>query len=503
MRIWRIERRVPIYAWNTLLKSIIVLLVLYASTISISSASESTVITILPENQTIYPGNTINISLNCSTQQPIKAFQFDLSFNPKLLQVTKVTEGNFFEGYLTFFNAGTINNDIGMITNIYSLILGLGNVTKTGTFVSVNFTAKSASGNSIFTLLNLNVTNEEAVPIPVQVITTRVTVIGPRNSPSSSQNQPPSSPMKPLGQTLLELGVPYVYNSSAVDPDNDRVRLRFDWGDGSMSNWTENVSSNELVSLSHTWLTVSNYTIRVIAQDENAMNSSWSDPITVIVSRRTSADFVFPLDVNANQTVIFNASGSYAVDSVIVSYKWNFGDGVNGTGKTPVHIYQFPGEYNVTLSIINEFGMIYNKTQLVIVSAMTVPNEKNSAVSFSPVTLTLIIIFGMILSVLVIFRDRIGKFLVQRSIDASRRRLAQFDRGSTTLEEILDSVFVDIGKKTMRLSLYNLLEAYSGLINNYVENKDGFRQHNQSNDKIERIVDDRLHAMIIEKLDMI
>jgi hypothetical protein len=294
-----------------------------------------------------------------------------------------------------------------------------------------------------------------------------------------------------------------VFNSSAVDPDNDHVRLRFDWGDGSMSNWTEYVSSNAQVSLSHTWLTVTNYTIRVIAQDENTRNSSWSDPVTVTVSQKTSADFVIPLDVNANQTVIFNASGSYAVDSVIVSYKWNFGDGVNGTGKTPVHIYQFPGQYNVTLTIINEFGMIYNKTQLVIVSAMAVPYKKNSAVSFSPITLALIIIFGMILSVLAIFRDRIGKFLVQRSIDASRRRLAQFDRGSTTLEEILDSVFVDIGKKTMRLSLYNLLEAYSGLINNYVENKDGFRQHNQSNDKIERIVDDRLHAMIIEKLDMI
>jgi PKD repeat protein len=477
--------------------------VIYASTISISAASNSTIITILPENQTIYPGDTIIISLNCSTQQPIKAFQFDLSFNPKLLQVTNVSEGNFFEGYLTFFNAGTINNDVGMITNIYSLILGPGNGTKAGTFISVNFTAKSASGNSIFTLLNLNVTNDEAVPIPVQVITTYVTVKGPSNSHPSTQNQPPYTPMQPQGSTLLEVGVPYEYNSSAIDPENDRVRLRFDWGDGSMSNWTDYISSNTQVSLSHKWLTVSNYTIRVIAQDENTINSSWSDPITVIVSQKTSADFVIPLDIKTNQTVIFNASASYAVDSDIISYNWNFGDGINETGKTPVHIYQLPGQYNVTLTIINGFGMIYNKTKLVIVSAMAIPNEKNSASSFSPVTLILIIIFGMILSILVIFRDRIGKFLIQRSIDSSRRKLAQFDRESTTLDEILDSIFLDTEKKTTRPSLYNILDAYSGLINNYIDNKNGFQLTNQSDDKIERLVNDRLHAMIIEKIDMI
>jgi hypothetical protein len=309
--------------------------------------------------------------------------------------------------------------------------------------------------------------------------------------------------MQPQGSTLLEVGVPYEYNSSAIDPENDRVRLRFDWGGGSMSNWTDYISSNTQVSLSHKWLTVSNYTIRVIAQDENTINSSWSDPITVIVSQKTSADFVIPLDIKTNQTVLFNASASYAVDSDIISYNWNFGDGINETGKTPVHIYQLPGQYNVTLTIINGFGMIYNKTKLVIVSAMAIPNEKNSASSFSPVTLILIIIFGMILSILVIFRDRIGKFLIQRSIDSSRRKLAQFDRESTTLDEILDSIFLDTEKKTTRPSLYNILDAYSGLINNYIDNKNGFQLTNQSDDKIERLVNDRLHAMIIEKIDMI
>ena len=30
---------------------------------------------------------------------------------------------------------------------------------------------------------------------------------------------------------------------------------------------------------------------------------------------------------------------------------YDFGDGINATGKNPVHSYRFPGVYNVTLSI--------------------------------------------------------------------------------------------------------------------------------------------------------
>jgi PKD repeat protein len=502
MRIWWKGKRVPIFSRNTSLTSIIVLLVLCTSTISISAASDSAIINITPLNQTLYPGDTINISINCTSLQPIKAYQFDLSFNPRILQITSVSEGNFFEGNLTFFNPGNINNDTGTITNIYCLILGPGNVTNNGTFVSVNFTAKSTSGTTVFALKNLNITNEDAVGVPVEVTTTRVTVIGP--SDSSSPNQPPFSPMKPEGPALITLGAPYVYNSSAVDPDGDYVRLRFDWGDGSVSNWTEFVSSNTQVSLSHAWMNISNNTLRVIAQDEHTRNSSWSDPLTVIGFSPPVASFIIPPNGSVNKTILFNASGSYASDGIIVSYQWDFGDGVNRTGKTAVHEYRRLGQYNVTLTITDDSGITDSTTQIINVSATTaeVSNENNALLSFSLSTLALIVIFGMFLSVLVIFRDRIGAFLIQRSIDSSRRKLARFDGKSMTVEEILDSIFLDMENKTTVPNAYNILDAYSVLINNYVEKKDGFRLPDQSSEKIERRVEDRIHAMIVEKIDM-
>lgn len=97
-------------------------------------------------------------------------------------------------------------------------------------------------------------------------------------------NNPPSPPLKPFGQSSHDRGVDYILKSSAIDPDGDLVRLRCDWGDGSFSNWSEFDASNTTVSFSHAWSSSSIYSIRVIAQDNKGLNSSWSTPLTVTVS---------------------------------------------------------------------------------------------------------------------------------------------------------------------------------------------------------------------------
>ena len=43
---------------------------------------------------------------------------------------------------------------------------------------------------------------------------------------------------------------------------------------------------------------------------------------------------------NAGVPVQFNASASYDPDGTIISYNWEFGDGTNGTGVAPKHIYE-------------------------------------------------------------------------------------------------------------------------------------------------------------------
>ena len=169
-----------------------------------------------------------------------------------------MSEGNFFGGHTTFFNSGTINNQAGSIINVYDLIVGLGNVTNNGTLVTITFTVGSVSGTTALTLYGVQLTNETEY-ITVNVNSGSVTVVGgsalPDNPPPSgppspppSENKPPFPPIKPIGPTLIEVGTTYVYNSSTFDLEGGRVRLRFDWGDGSLSSWSNLVSSNASVS---------------------------------------------------------------------------------------------------------------------------------------------------------------------------------------------------------------------------------------------------------------
>lgn len=102
------------------------------------------------------------------------------------------------------------------------------------------------------------------------------------------RNSPPEIPIKPFGPISLEMGVEYIFTSKTNDKDDDRIRYRFDWGDGSLSNWTDFVISNISISKTHAWNSISEYNIRVISQDITGKNSSWSQALNVKVSQINS-----------------------------------------------------------------------------------------------------------------------------------------------------------------------------------------------------------------------
>ncbi|MBA3045995.1 MAG: PKD domain-containing protein [Euryarchaeota archaeon] len=56
-------------------------------------------------------------------------------------------------------------------------------------------------------------------------------------------------------------------------------------------------------------------------------------------------------------TIQFNGSNSMDPDGEIIAYEWDFADGANDTGMTPLHNYSAPGEYSVTLTVTDTEGL--------------------------------------------------------------------------------------------------------------------------------------------------
>jgi hypothetical protein len=300
-----------------------------------------------------------------------------------------------------------------------------------------------------------------------------------------------------------------MYNSSAVDPDGDYVRLRFDWGDGSLSNWTEFVASNTSVYASHAWMNVSNNTLRVIAQDPDGVNSSWSDLLTVNVSQGESKRsipvgmFTGPENASSNQTIVFDTSGIYDSDGEIVSYQWDFGDRTTGVGKNPVHTYQFPGTYTVTLTMIDNTGITVTLSKVISVlagSEAQAGNEKNFLQSNSNLIILITVAIPLLIP-LWVYRDKIEASYVQKRIATCRRRLALGFSDSSEIDRILDELFLGMNQKVPILTKDSILAAYSDLIVGKVEVNTAYRPPDLSINEIEKLVNRRIQSKIKDEVD--
>ena len=96
-------------------------------------------------NTPIHIGDTFTVDLNAENVSDLAGWQFNIAFDPTVLKVVEINEGDFLktEGGTTFFQKGTIDNTTGKITGLSSARLSESGTTGTGTLLSVTFTAKT------------------------------------------------------------------------------------------------------------------------------------------------------------------------------------------------------------------------------------------------------------------------------------------------------------------------------------------------------------------------
>ena len=142
--------------------------------------------------------------------------------------------------------------------------------------------------------------------------------------------------------------------------DSDGIIVSYSWyfGDG-------NVATG--VSASHSYAAVGTYSVTLTVTDDDGATDSKT--AYVVVENRLPVAIVSAsaTTVGKGQTISFDASSSYDVDGTIVSYFWDFGDGIYATGVTAIHSYISAGQYVVILTVTDDDGAIDTASVTIIV----------------------------------------------------------------------------------------------------------------------------------------
>lgn len=151
--------------------------------------------------------------------------------------------------------------------------------------------------------------------------------------------------------------------SGSYDSNGSIVSYDWDFGDGSTGSGaktthTYNDVGYYIVTLTTTdndgATTVVRHAVDVQAADSSCTTGHCGGPdipLAVITGLPSCAGG------QTGVAVDFDGSSSRAANGVIVSYKWEFGDGQTATGVNVTHVYQQSGRYVVTLTVTDDAGV--------------------------------------------------------------------------------------------------------------------------------------------------
>ena len=146
-------------------------------------------------------------------------------------------------------------------------------------------------------------------------------------------------------------GVALVVNVSASDPDGEAINSLTAAPIPFGASFTTNAAhTSGTLNWTPDFTQAGSYPIVFAAS--NARTGSATTTIAVAnVNRAPAADANGPYSGVVNIPVAFDGTGSSDPDGDPLTYMWDFGDGSNGTGDKPSHVYAAGGSYPVTLTV--------------------------------------------------------------------------------------------------------------------------------------------------------
>lgn len=184
------------------------------------------------------------------------------------------------------------------------------------------------------------------------------------------KNNPPDKPLIPSGPSTGSVNVSYNFLSSASDPEGDSVAIRFAWGNGDTSNWSNFVSSGTTISFSHVWSNPGTYPIRAQAKDIKNALSDWSDSLVVVITANQVPNKpvrpIGPTSAPRESSLTFSTTATDPDnDSVAIRFAWGDGDTSEWSTYVPSgdtvaksHIWSDAGVYQIRAQAKDKKGAI-------------------------------------------------------------------------------------------------------------------------------------------------
>mgnify|MGYP002276669916 CR=1 FL=1 len=207
---------------------------------------------------------------------------------PPTVEITYPTDGATVSGIITI--EGQAEDTDGTIEEVIVTINGVdthigGRETWDNWWVEYNTIGFE---NGIYQMTAVSIDNEGAQSEPDSI---QIEI-------NNNENQPPEEPTID-GPNQGKFGTEYTYEISSIDPDDDQIKYRIDWGDNDTEE-TDYYESGETANVGHTWNRESRqnhrflpladeqqFTIRVKSIDSNGAESDWS---TLEVSMPSTPD---------------------------------------------------------------------------------------------------------------------------------------------------------------------------------------------------------------------
>jgi len=163
----------------------------------------------------------------------------------------------------------------------------------------------------------------------------------------------PNAPKIPFGISHACTNSLVEFSTYSTDKNNDKLHYRFDFGDGTISNWTDSISSSQTIIFSHIWKNEGIYEIRAQSKNHLGLLSEWSKKLKINIEIDSDFD---GLSDNFEEQINSNSNNPLDVINIKINNKNYYIISLSNKN------YIF---YNPILEFTNNIKIIDNKNLLI------------------------------------------------------------------------------------------------------------------------------------------